>query len=173
MFTNDTDFSDIILREESMTFTSDAGETIGYDMSGGSENSDKRLFDMPRVDGVYTSVYSLEKSDEYLNMSLSFGLGQVEIIHESILYLEVMDHVLTIHTLSGNYDIRTTLTQILGMLPEEQFCRCHNSYAVNLARIADISRTAGITLDCSVNLPIGRKYYNDVQQRFIKFINRN
>lgn len=65
MFTNDTDFSDIILREESMTFTSDAGETIEYDMSGGSENSDKRLFDMPRVDGVYTSVYSLEKSDEY------------------------------------------------------------------------------------------------------------
>ncbi len=96
---------------------------------------------------------------------------QVKILSDSIYYLEVMDHTITIHTRSGDYVTHSTLKQFLDMLPADQFCRCHNSYAVNLSFVSNISRTAGASLECSVRVPVGRKYYDELQQSFIKYVN--
>lgn len=98
---------------------------------------------------------------------------QVKIVSDSIYYLEVMDHTITIHTRSGEYATHSTLKQFLDMLPADQFCRCHNSYAVNLSFVSNISRTDGVALECSVKVPIGRKYYDELQQSFIKYVNCN
>lgn len=114
----------------------------------------------------------LERKRRNKKIMIKCDQKQVLLPLDSILYVEVMDHALTIYTHSGNYITRSTLVQLLEMLPANQFCRCHNSYAVNLARVTSLSRSSGITLDCSITLPVGRKYYEQFQQNFIHFINR-
>ena len=111
----------------------------------------------------------LERTEESENIILRYNRRDVQIPVDSILYMEVLNHALTVHTWAKDYTVRMTFSQILGELPSSRFARCHNSYAVNLARISHFSRTGGVTLDCRVTLPLGRKYFNEFRGRFIEF----
>lgn len=105
-------------------------------------------------------------------ITVKCGQQSISLAVESIIYLEVMDHTLTIHTRTEDYRTRLTMSQLLGMLPGQRFCRCHKSYAVHLASVQSISRTEGVTLGNMVRLPIGRKYYEAFQKCFIEFFHR-
>ncbi len=89
---------------------------------------------------------------------------------DSITYVEVIDHAITVHTRSQDYVTRMTFGELLHDLPQSRFARCHNSFAVNLARVSHFSRSQGVTLDCRVTLPIGRKYFTKFRQNFVDFI---
>ena len=101
------------------------------------------------------------------SITIRCGHSPVQVSVRGILYLEVMDHSITLHTVSGDYTTRASLSQILELLPPGEFARCHNSYAVNLSRVSGLSRGAGVTLDGHIRLPIGRKYYREFQPLFI------
>lgn len=103
------------------------------------------------------------------NIILKYNRKYAQIPIDSILYLEVLNHDLTVHTLVQDYTVRMTFSQILEELPSSLFARCHKSYVVNLARILHFSRTKGVTLDCRVTLPLGRKYFDDFRHRFVEF----
>ncbi len=109
----------------------------------------------------------LNLQEESKNIILKYNRKYVQIPVDSILYLEVLNHDLTVHTRAKDYTVRMTFSQILGELPPSRFVRCHKSYAVNLARISHFSRTEGVTLDCRVTLPLGRKYFDEFRSRFI------
>lgn len=94
----------------------------------------------------------------------------VQIPVETILYIEVMDHDLTVHTRARDYSVRMTFSQILEELPPSQFARCHNSFAVNLAHVLHFSRAEGVVLDCRQTLPLGRKYFEEFRRSFIEYI---
>ena len=87
-----------------------------------------------------------------------------------ITYIEVMGHNLYIHTVMDKTVFRQTMAEIERMLPNDIFCRCHNSYVVNLKYIDEFSRTE-IILNNGTVLPIGRKYCNDFQKKFIRYMN--
>ena len=89
---------------------------------------------------------------------------------DDIIYVEVMDHILHIHTPEGDIPSRSTLTLFMNSLPAEDFCRCHNSFTVNLRYIRNISHSS-VSLSNNVTLPIGRKYYDSFQKSFIRYIN--
>lgn len=105
------------------------------------------------------------------NVFIKCDRKQIPVPVESILYLEVIDHLTTVHTKSEDYITRTAFTELVDELPSSCFARRHNSFAVNLARVTHFSRSQGVTLDCSVTLPIGRKYYDALKQSFIEFMN--
>ncbi len=105
------------------------------------------------------------------NIFIKCDRKQIPVPVESILYLEVIDHLTTVHTRKADYVSRTTFTELIDELPQSCFARCHNSFAVNLARVTHISRSGGVALDCRVTLPIGRKYYDSLRKSFIEYMN--
>lgn len=62
------------------------------------------------------------------------------------------------------------LSELKGMLPENQFARCHNSYLVNLKHVREVTRQ-NIHLDNGTTLPVSRKYYESCLQEFVSYIN--
>ena len=105
------------------------------------------------------------------NIFIKCDRKQIPVPIESILYIEVIDHLTTVHTRTHDYVSRTTFTELVDELPRSCFARCHNSFAVNLARVSHFSRAQGVVLDCRVTLPIGRKYFDNLRQSFIEFMN--
>ena len=111
----------------------------------------------------------LKRPAESKNIILKYNCKYAQIPVDSILYLEVLNHNLTVHTILKDYTVRMTFSQIFEKLPPSRFARCHKSYAVNLARISHFSRTEGVTLDCHVTLPLGKKYFDEFWCRFAEF----
>ena len=106
-----------------------------------------------------------------MNIFIKCDRKQIPVPVDSIQYIEVIDHLTTVHTRGRDYVSRTTFTELIDDLPQSCFARCHNSFAVNLARVAHFSRAQGVVLDCRVTLPIGRKYFDSFRKSFIEFIN--
>lgn len=104
------------------------------------------------------------------HINVRSGSRIVPVSSGDILYVEVMDHILHIHTRTEIIPSRSTLTGFLELLPTDIFCRCHNSFAVNLQQISNITH-ASISLKNGATLPIGRKYYDDFQKAFIRYMN--
>lgn len=113
----------------------------------------------------------LKRQAEAKSLVLKCEGRYVQIPVESIQYIEVLDHELTIHTRKKDYTMRMTFAQILKELPSSRFVRCHNSYVVNLSHVSNFSRTTGVALDCRVTLPLGRKYFDEFRRSFVEFIN--
>lgn len=105
------------------------------------------------------------------NVFIKCDRKQIPVPVESIQYIEVIDHLTTVHTKTQDYVSRTTFTELIDGLPQSCFARYHNSFAVNLARVTHFSRAQGVVLDCRVTLPIGRKYFDNLKKRFIEYVN--
>lgn len=112
----------------------------------------------------------LKRQAESRIIILKCGRQFVQVPIENILYIEALNHQLVVHTRTKDYPVRMTFSKILEELPPLRFARCHNSYAVNLARVSRFSRIDGVTLDCRVTLPIGRKYFEEFKYSFTEFI---
>ena len=88
---------------------------------------------------------------------------------EDIRYVESRDHRSLFHMESGEQFYPLSLTEIEGNLPAEQFCRCHNSFLVNLACVREVSsRTVSLE---HLKLPIGRKYAERFREQFVRYLN--
>ncbi len=124
---------------------------------------------------TFKMLYDAISADLRINHStsqivLNFKNKFYTINTSDITYIEVMGHNLYIHTVVDKTVFRQTMAEIERMLPKEFFCRCHNSYIVNLKYIDEFSRTE-ISLNNGVILPIGRKYSNEFQKKFIRYMN--
>ncbi len=89
-----------------------------------------------------------------------------------ILYVESRDHGICLHLAREDRTFPISLTEAERILPQDQFCRCHNSFLVNMAAITEISRSY-VTLCGDRAIPIGRRYYEQAQSRFIRYLNEN
>lgn len=80
--------------------------------------------------------------------------GMQVIDTRKIIYVESDNHVLTIHTDQGNYEMRGTMKEMEERLSVDSFARCNNSYLVNMRYVRGIVQN-----DVNVNgemLPISR-----------------
>ena len=85
-------------------------------------------------------------------------------------YVESQDHMAVARLPEGARSYRLSLSEVERLLPAQLFCRCHKSYLVNMKHIASIDRR-GVLLDDGTWLPVGRSYYERVQERFIHYLN--
>lgn len=93
---------------------------------------------------------------------------QVVPLHQ-ILYIEVFDHQLKIHTLQGHIlTAAGSLSQLQQELPAGQFFRCHKSYLVNLAQIEGIRRYQ-ILLPGRRTIPVSKQNYPQVYQAAVRY----
>lgn len=90
---------------------------------------------------------------------------------EDILCAESRDHGSVLHTTHGDQFFLCPLSQMQEYLPADRFCRCHNSFIVNLSHIREVSgRTLHLT--GGIDLSLGRRYTKQFQNQFVRYLNR-
>lgn len=103
--------------------------------------------------------------------ALRIGGKTVSLPLAEIRYIESYNHNIVIHQASGDRSYLLSLSEAEKQLPPGQFCRCHNSYLVNMEYVEEISRKE-LSLRGGIRLPIGRAYYKSLQSAFIRYLNR-
>ena len=102
---------------------------------------------------------------------LRIGSKTVQLALAEIRYIESYDHNIIVHQAEGDRTYFLSLTDFEKQMPRDQFCRCHNSYLVNMSFVEEISRME-LSLRGGVCLPVGRAYYKALQSAFIRYLNR-
>lgn len=102
-------------------------------------------------------------------VTLRVGTRTVMLPLDEIRYVESRDHGSAFHLSEGERFLPLSLGETEGALPRERFCRCHNSFLVNMAHIREVSaRTLRLT---DGEVPVGRKYAAAFQEHFVRYLN--
>lgn len=87
---------------------------------------------------------------------------------EDVLYIESEGHYLHVVTPARTYRIRARWHSLEALLAPELFVRTHRSYIVGIRYIRRVGRTE-IMLDNEATIPVSRRQYDHVNQKFIGF----
>ena len=85
-----------------------------------------------------------------------------------ILYFESQKRILTLYGKEGNFVTYRKLDDVQKELPD-YFLRCHQSYLVNMKRIACM-RQLRLELDDGRIIPVSRPRYKEAKERFLAFL---
>lgn len=86
-----------------------------------------------------------------------------------ILYVESRDHRVVFVLEKGEEAFWLTLSQVERMLPAGQFCRCHNSFLVNLAQVARMD-SRDVVLTGGRKLALSRGKVREFQTQLTRFL---
>lgn len=84
-----------------------------------------------------------------------------------ILYFEVYDHDLIVHTFKGSHAERKTLGLLLSGLPD-QFVQCSRSHVINILQVSRLSQREVIIRNGD-KLPVTKHFYEAVFKIYIRF----
>lgn len=101
---------------------------------------------------------------------LSCDEGSMHISPEMIVYCEAVGKKTHVHLQDKTLVCTMGISSMKNILPEE-FIFCHRSYIVNLRYVRSIGKSE-IALDSGKNLPLSRRLYKEVNDRFIGFYTR-
>ena len=86
-----------------------------------------------------------------------------------ILYAEVTNHRITIHTSGETLTCRASLKDLMSQLPGRWFCMPHQSYVANMLHIRTVSNQEIHMMDGSI-IPISRRKQQEFLQSFHRFL---
>ena len=86
------------------------------------------------------SAINIIKKQKNKNILLSTQDQVIKINADELYYVEVRDHYLYYHTVSGNYKQKATLTELESKLTGLPFVRSNNCYLVNLKYVDRIEK---------------------------------
>ena len=113
------------------------------------------------------AVNQTEQMDNQALTLIKSGKTQVIFIRD-ILYCEVFNHQVRIHTVHGTYDYFGTLDMLETKL-DERFFRCHRSFVVNMSCVAGQEKGVAI-LTNGERIFISRRKQTDFIQRVLNFL---
>lgn len=88
----------------------------------------------------------------------------------AIRFVESRDHGCVFRLDDGEQFFWLNLAEAERLLPEARFCRCHNSFLVNMGRIREV-KGREIVMENGERIPVGRRYLERFQQRFVRYLN--
>ena len=124
--------------------------------------TEERLFSV-----LDRAVNQTEQMDNQALTLIKSGKTQVIFIRD-ILYCEVFNHQVRIHTVHGTYDYFGTLDMLETKL-DERFFRCHRSFVVNMSCVAGQEKGVAI-LTNGEKIFISRRKQTDFIQRLLNFL---
>lgn len=103
----------------------------------------------------------------------SFSLdGVFYILHmQDIFYIEVHNHVTTLHTVDSEHSLRITLKELFKQLPQGYFGMPHRSYIVNFSHI-ETATSQEVTLTNGTHIPISRRCQADFMCQLHSYLGR-
>lgn len=123
-----------------------------------------------RLSEIYKKINRSEKEEEkVLRIELKKN-KYVAIKKVDIIYLERKGRYTFIYTKTGIHETHLPINEFEKMLYEDYFIRCHNSYIVSMKYISSYAREI-ITIEEVVNIPVSRRYQQEVKEKFVNWVN--
>lgn len=112
---------------------------------------------------ILQAMEQLADAQEYLRLRDSDHI--IDIPLDQIIYLEVMDHSVSIHA-GEQYTLGATLTSLENQLEPHGFLRIHKSYLVNMAHIRKF-RSRECLLADGTAIAVSEKNYSQQKQKYL------
>jgi len=121
--------------------------------------------DVARLEHLVIKAYN----DRFQNAFFIFKSGTLnqKIAVKDIFSLETRGRKVSIRLADRILQYSGKLAELLEELPKDAFVRCHQSYAVNIGNVRELTRFAAITSD-GKKVPISRAYMKTVQKAFLE-----
>ncbi len=118
---------------------------------------------------IEMTIPILQKSKQFHEKVFTFSTaeGAEKLKLAEILYFESSLRKIVIHTLDGTREFYGTLNAIEKELDDKFFMRTHRSLVVNLRYIKQL-RSTNLTLDNNEVLPVSKRRYRDIMERFLE-----
>lgn len=143
--------------------------TMDYALEGYTVDSMGYILKPVKREELRETLLRACKKYQRQNVVLTSASHSVSFQIDDVLYLEVRDKELTIHTADGTVrNISMPLNSLISKLPSEQFVQCYRSYIVSLPAIISIWRY-GIELKNHEKIPVSRNYYPAVQNALMNW----
>lgn len=127
----------------------------------------RKPIDERRLFGVLDRYISRRSISEEILVEAD---GQIlHIPKDNITYIEAFGRKTELHMSDGSV-IKSNMN-IGAFLKIQTFLSCHRSYLVNLRYVKSIGKTV-LYLDSGGEIPLSRRLYNDVNQKFIEYYTR-
>lgn len=109
------------------------------------------------------------KKDKYLIISNKYDNYKIKI--ESIIYIEVQNKDITIHTLQRDYSAKMSMNKIEKELKEYSFFRCHKSFLININFVENVKQYTAI-LENGQEVPVSRYKFKEFKTAFLKSLRK-
>jgi len=90
---------------------------------------------------------------------------------KEIIYIEVYNHNIILHTLHKQYCFRDSISNVYSQLPQKSFGIPHQSYIVNFEFISKLTPNE-VCLTSNVKIPISRRRSQIFNQAFHRYLRR-
>lgn len=118
----------------------------------------------PAIDAAVREIYA-----DRFTFSVD---GVSHVLHmKDIYYIEVYNHVTTLHTMDDEYSLRTSMKELLSQLPQGYFGMPHQSYIVNFTHIKTAT-TQEVVLTNGAHIPVSRRRQADFIQQLHRYLGR-
>lgn len=115
------------------------------------------------------SVKRLEKKEE-ASIAIKKGTMTRRIFLCDILYLEVFNRTITLHTVNEDIEFYGKLVELEKCLGSD-FVRCHRAFIVNLRYVQKYD-AGSITLDNGASILLAKRKYADFVKRYLQYTSR-
>lgn len=100
---------------------------------------------------------------------LKAGSKHLCLAYGDICAVEAALHRVFLHLKDGKEEWSGSLTELAPLLPGWCFCRCHNSFFINLTHVTELVRYEA-RLDNGVVIPVSKRFYKSAVEQYIAFL---
>lgn len=104
-------------------------------------------------------------------LCLKTGGRRISLAYRDIYFVEAAQHRVRLHLRDGEEEWRGSLSALAPELPGWCFCRCHNSYFVNLTHVTELVRYEARLENGSV-IPVSKRLYKSAIEQYISFLKK-
>lgn len=128
--------------------------------------SEPEAFILKRINAVFNEHKRLSVCITGTYKDIKFSVSPSDIY-----YIETYNHVLTLHSNSGDFNLYKPIGEIESFLKDFNFFRCHRSYIVNMAYIKLLKRNNTFVLNTSppLDVPIGIRYKESAKTAYLNY----
>lgn len=126
--------------------------------------------DLKKLREVLLHLVERLSEDTHRFLTVRQGTKVSRIALADILYMEVFDHRIWVHTSKACLDFNGKLERLEQQFPDE-FFRCHRSYLVHFAGIRQYDQRE-ITMENGEQIPIARRKYSEFCRSFLHYLQR-
>lgn len=112
-------------------------------------------------------LYNIVEGKQQTNSKMLFVKSNSRLVRlniTDIYFVEALKDYVVIHTSDSRYTIHSTMKDLLGKLPSEEFVRVHRSFIVRIDKIATIEQPNIVLENDKKLIPIGGSYKDELQQ---------
>ncbi|NCB91501.1 MAG: response regulator transcription factor [Clostridia bacterium] len=121
-----------------------------------------------RIGEIFQKLLHVQQQSEKKLVFSVIGGSEVVLAPDEILYFERVKRVTVIKTVWGEHEVWTKLRDIMDMLPELDFVRCHNSFIVYFPAVRELLKDSFIMNDGS-KIIISRSHVKETKEAFARW----